>query len=129
MQTVLPNLLKSHAPLAALVADRIDWDEIPQGLAKPAIVIFVISGPRLYTQAGANRYVANRLQFDCLGKTAAEARQVAAALEAKLSGYRGVHEGIHFQGCFQQNERTRGRSDAAKWFTNSRDFMIHWAPA
>jgi hypothetical protein len=130
MQTKLASLLLAHAPLAALVGNCIQWDTLPQGSAQPSIVMYVISGVTDYTMQGASGYVQTRVQFDCRGATAASARAVAEALEDRLSGFRGEFDGFKFQGCFAQGQRTRFDKDGpANWFTDSRDFTIHWAPA
>ncbi|MGV8951195.1 MAG: tail completion protein gp17 [Cypionkella sp.] len=136
MQTKLAGLLLAHAPLAALVGNRIQWDTLPQGSPQPSIVMYVISGVTDYTMAGASGYVQTRVQFDCRGaKTstksgAAAAREVAEALNKCLSGFRGEFGGYRFQGCFAQGQRTRFDKDSAsEWFTDSRDFILHWSPA
>lgn len=128
MQTKLAPLLLTHAPLVALVGNRIQWDTLPQGSPPNSVVMYVISGVTDYTMAGASGYVMTRVQFDCRGETAAKARAIAEAVEAKLSGYSGVYQGFSFQGVFQQGQRTRFDKDGATtWFTDSRDFTIHWA--
>lgn len=130
MQLVLANLLIDHAPLKALVDNRIHWDTMPQGLATPNIVMFVVSGVPHYTMGGPSSYAMTRVQFDCRGRTAAEARSVANALRDRLSGFSGTFAGFTFQGCFEQGQRTRfDRDPPATWFTDSRDYTIHWAPA
>lgn len=130
MQTVLANLLLAHAPLAALVGNRIQWDTLPQGAQQPSIVMYVISGVTDYTMQGPSGYVMTRVQFDSRGATAAQARAVANALGDRLSGFSGVFAGYRFQGCFEQGQRTRFDKDGPdKWFTDSRDFTIHWSPA
>lgn len=130
MQDVLANLVLSHAPLSALVNDRVDWDLTPQGEPKPRLVFFVVSGVVDYTMAGASGLVQTRVQADSYGKTAATARAVANALEAKLGGFRGEFQGVRFSGAFRQSQRTRGdKVDGNKWFLDSRDYLIWWAPA
>lgn len=130
MQTVLANLLLEHQPLKALIGTRLHWDTMGQGQPLPFVVMYVISGVTDYTMAGASGYASTRVQFDCRGKNAAEARAVAEAIRARLSGFRGEYEGFRFQGCFEAGQRTRFDDAApAKWFTDSRDYMIHWAPA
>lgn len=130
MQTVLANLLQAHAPLAALVGNRIQWDTLPQGAQQPSIVMYAISGVTDYTMQGPSGYVMTRVQFDSRGTTAAQARAVASALSNRLSGFSGVFAGYRFQGCFEQGQRTRFDKDGPdKWFTDSRDFTIHWALA
>lgn len=130
MQTKLANLLRAHAPLMTLVGRRVVWDTLPQGSPQPSIVMFVVSGVTDYTMAGASGLVMTRVQFDCRGESAAEARAVADALSERLSGLSTVFEGFHFQGCFAQGRRTRfEKAEAETWFTDSPDFTIHWAPA
>lgn len=127
MQKVLANLLLAHAPLQALVGNKIQWDVMGQGQSLPFVVMYVVSGVRDYTMAGASGYVATRVQFDCRGTTAAQARSVADALTDRLSGFRGVFAGYDFMGCFEESQRTRQDKDGTlTWFTDSRDFSIHW---
>jgi len=130
MQTKLANLLLSYAPLAAMVGNRVQWDTVPQGSPQPSVVMYVVSGVTDYTMAGASGYVQTRVQFDCRGTTAASARAVAEAVEARLSGFRGEFSGYKFQGVFMQGQRTRFDKDGPeKWFTDSRDALFHWCPA
>lgn len=130
MQQVLANLLLAHAPLQALIGNRIQWDTMPQGSPLPSIVMYVVSGVTDYTMNGASGYVMTRVQFDCRGTTAAQARSVANALRDRLSGFHGLYSGFRFQGSFEENQRTRFDKDGSlSWFTDSRDFTLHWAPA
>jgi hypothetical protein len=92
--------------------------------------MYVVGGITDYVMSGASGYVMTRVQFDNRGANAAQARAVADALKLRLSGFQGEFEGIRFQGCFEQNQRTRSDKDGpSKWFTDSRDYTIHWAPA
>lgn len=130
MQLVLANLLLAHPPLAALVGNKIHWDAMPQGQQLPGIVMFVVSGVIDYTMKGPSGYAMTRVQFDCRGASAANARAVANALRDRLSGFSGAFQGFKFQGCFEQSQRTRFDTAApASWYTDSRDYTIHWAPA
>ncbi len=129
MQGVLANLLLTSPALKAMVSDRVDWDDIPQGEDKPAIVMFVISGVIDYTMAGASGLVATRVQCDSRARTAADARVVACAIAAVLSGYRGVFSGFQFGGVFQRGHRTAiDKSGPGKTYVDSRDYQIWWAP-
>lgn len=130
MQSKLANLLLAHAPLAAMVGNRVQWDVLPQGIPNGTISMSVVSGIPDYTMAGASGLVFARIQFDCRDATAAKARAIATALSARLSGFRGVFQGYYFQGCFEANQRTSfGMVDGHQWFTDLRDYTIYWAKA
>jgi len=130
MQLVLANLLLAHQPLKALVGNNVHWDTMVQGAALPNVVMYAVSGITDYTMAGASGYVMTRVQFDCRGSSAAQARLVANAIKARLSGFKGEFSGFKFHGCFEQSQRTRFDKDGnVSWFTDSRDYTIHWAPA
>lgn len=130
MQRVLANLLIAHAPLFALVNNRIHWARMPQGLPMPNITMHKISGVTDYVMSGASGFVTTRVQFDCKGKTLAEAQSVAERLVQRLSGFRGIFAGYHFQGCFIDGEgQDDGKDGTADWFIERRDVIFHWAPA
>lgn len=130
MQTVLANLLLAHPPLKTLISNKIQWDVMGQGQALPYVVMFAISRVTDYGMSGASGYETTRVQFDCRGASAAQARSVAEALKTRLSGFRGDFAGHRFLGCFEEGQRTRHDKDGpATWFTDSRDYLIHWAPS
>ncbi|NGP19299.1 tail completion protein gp17 [Devosia aurantiaca] len=130
MQKVLANLLLDHPPLKDLISTNLHWDTMVQGAPLPNIVMFVVSGVADYTMAGPSGYVKTRVQFDSRGLTSAQARSVANALRERLSGFRGQYSGFQFLGCFEESQRTRFDKDGnVTWFTDSRDYFLHWAPA
>lgn len=110
METSLMSLLVNHAPLAALVGNRIFWDEIPQGTVRPCIVMFVISSVPGYTFESADPLVPTRVQIDCQVTTTSSAKvALAKTVNDLLSGYKGTVGGTKFSGIFQQ--LTRDRTD------------------
>lgn len=130
MQQVLANLLLAHLPLKTLVSTNIHWDTMLQGAPLPNVVMFAVSGVTDYTMQGASGYVMTRVQFDCRGNSASQARSVANAIKDRLSGFSGVFSGYKFQGAFEQSHRTRFDKDGTlTWFTDSRDYSVHWCPA
>lgn len=131
MQTKLANLLLASVPLSTLVGgNRIQWDALPQGVPQGTIGMTLVSGIKDYHMLGASGLATARVQFDCRDSTAAKARAIADALEARLSGFRGTFQGYKFMGCFEVGQRTSfGKVDANTWFTDSRDYMITWGLA
>ena len=130
MQLVLANLLLEGSALRAVVDDRVFWDEFPQGLDYPGIVMFYISGVPGNHMQGSDGLTPARVQFDCRGNSADEARRIAEALDARLGGFMGIYDGIRFSGCFKLAHRTRAdRDGASRWFTASTDYRIWWSKA
>lgn len=130
MQVVLANLLLESHALRALLENRAFWDEYPQGLEYPGIVMFYISGRPGYHMQGSDGLTPSRIQFDCRGRSADEARQVAEALDARLGGFMGTFGGIRFGGAFRRSYRTRSDKDGpSRWFTASTDYIIWWSKA
>lgn len=130
MQDVLAALLLSNTAIKNMVDENVDWDVSAQGATGPRIVMFVISEPRAYKANGEVRHYETRVQFDCRANTALARRQLAGALDAFLSGYKGTYQGYRFDGCFKENHRTRFDADGgARWFQAQIDYRIFWAPA
>lgn len=130
MQTKLANLVLAHAPLAALVGNHVQWDTLPQGSPQGTIGMTLVSGVKDYHMLGPSGLATARVQFDCRDGTAAKARAIADALEARLSGFRGIFQGYKFMGCFEVGQRTSfGKVEAHTWFTDSRDYTITWGLA
>jgi hypothetical protein len=130
MEEVLANLLLAHAPIPAIVGNKVFWDELPQGLEHPSIVMFLISAPRGHTYTGVDQLHRDRVQFDCRAATADQRRLLAEALDARLGGFKGTFEGVTFQGAFNQGRRGRSEKDGATGsFTASIDYLIVWSAA
>lgn len=81
----LYDALNADAPLAALVAERIYPDAIPQGVALPAVVFAAQEFPDYGLD---NTLLATRTAFNigCWGATRSSADAVAAAVRAVLAG-------------------------------------------
>jgi hypothetical protein len=125
MQLVLANLLLAHAPLAVLIGNRIHWDRLPQNVARPAVVMHLVSDVPNYHLLGPSGLIDSRVQFDCQAGSAEAAREVADALDARLGGYRGTYDGFKFGGAFRLSGRSRSDGDGpTAIFTRSMDFRI-----
>jgi len=74
---------------------------------------------------GASGLVESRVQIDCRAGTVAEALELARAIEARLSGYRGTVGTTKFMGIFKQSERSRFDPDPAPGVhMHSADYQI-----
>ncbi len=130
MQLILPNFLLESEDIAGIVGNHVFWDELPQGLNYPAIIMFLISQPAFYHYQGVSALRRSRVQFDCRAATADDARQLAEALDGRLGGFNGTYDGVRIEGAFKQGHRTG--SDLVgetRWFQASTDYMIWSKPA
>lgn len=113
MQTDLRSLMVADAALFALVGQRINWGGFPQGVASPAVTMFLISGGPDYHMSGASGLNFQRVQIDVRAVSPANndsegfdvAQPVAEAVKGALSGYSGTVGSTQFQGVFITSER------------------------
>lgn len=105
MEESLRQLLVTHAPLTALVAQRVYWGTIAQGSANPAVVMFFISGAPGYHMQGSDGLTSARVQIDIRATTLSAAWAAARVIKTLLSGYRGTVATTDFRGIFLLSER------------------------
>lgn len=79
--------LTGVASLTTLVSTRIYKIRVPQNPTYPCIRYTRISGTEEYSHDGATNWPTARLQFDCMGKSEADAARVADALRAALDAF------------------------------------------
>ena len=126
MEESLMALLLAHTPLTGLVGTRVYWMRAPQNVAKPYVVLQVITALPDVTHQGPSGLVAGRVQADCYGLTYASAKGVARAVTGRLSGFRGPRDGTMFDGIFKDAERDEYEDENSpdKLFRTSMDFII-----
>lgn len=73
-------LLEAHAPLVDLVEDRIYPQMIAQGVERPAVSYFVVTGQREQCLRGPSDLENSRFQFDCYAQQYLQAKAVARAV-------------------------------------------------
>lgn len=112
MEETFIDMLQATASITTLVGSgddaRIYPLLLPQAPVFPAITYQVISGPRDYTQDGADRVVTWRVQANCYGNDYAEAKALRDAFDKDISGLYNRAFGsppVVVQGCFIDNER------------------------
>ena len=87
--------LLADGAVAALVAQRVDWDEREQRAPMPAVVLQLISDPRPQNMDGFDPIRPSRVRINCLSKDKAESAALREAVIAALVG-EGTFDGIWF---------------------------------
>lgn len=64
MEEALRAILIAHAPLTALVAQRIIWNHLPQKTTRPAVVLYRIAGGPGLTMQGSDGLTGATVQID-----------------------------------------------------------------
>ena len=105
MEESLRALLTGHAPLVALVEQRIYWNTIAQSAGNPAVVLYFISGGPGYHMQGSDGLVSARIQIDVRASTLSAAWAAARLIKSHLSGFRGTVTTTDFRGIFLLSER------------------------
>jgi len=100
----LVTFLLADAGLAALIADRLHDDVLPQKPTVPALVWQRISTPREHSHSGSSHYATPRFQFSCWAKTRLGAIQLANTLRSALDAYQGTMGSELVYGSFSENE-------------------------
>lgn len=76
--------LLGTAAIAALVDDRVEWDDRAPDDPLPAITLQVITDPRPQNHDGFDPFWPTRVQVNCLARTAAEAEVLLELVIAAL---------------------------------------------
>ena len=107
IEEALVAQLRATAAVVAKVATRIYPAKAPQQPTLPCLVYLREGTNREHTQDGGSGLGVVRFTIDCLGRTYAEAREVAHAVREALEGSRGVWGGVggvQVDGCFIEDE-------------------------
>ena len=126
MEEDLIALLLATAGITSLVSTRIYWTQKQQGAANPYMVLTKVSRVVSYTYDDAVKLMPSRVQFDCYAITFGAAKNIARALEARISGMAETYGSTYFNGCFLDSERDSFEEAATpdKLFRTSLDFII-----
>jgi hypothetical protein len=131
MEADFLSLLKADPGVAGQVADRISWSALPQGTARPAIVMHLIKAPTNYHLGGASAPDTTRVQVDCQSLPPfINAQRIGNAVSTALSGYAGTVGGTRFQAIFQDGAQDLSDTGAAEqqFSVYSLDFVAHHQP-
>ncbi len=100
----LRTFLLADATISNLIGVRAYSQKLPQDPTFPSIVITTISGQERYSTEGATGPPIGRFQIDSWDSTQAGSRTLAAAVRARLSGYKGAAGSESIKGAFIEND-------------------------
>ena len=104
LEAWLFSFLCGSPELAALIGTRIYENIAPQNATYPAVVYTIITGGGDYTMSDATNQRTNLVQVSAWATSGTSRRAVADAVESRLSGLRGEHNGKAIQSVFLENE-------------------------
>jgi hypothetical protein len=119
----LRRVLVADAGVAALAADRVYTEVLPQSPVVPAVVFTEVSGDEDVALDGPTGTRARRLQVDSWAKTRAEATSLALAVRGALAGHDGAAAGLVVESVFLVTERWDFDSETALYRT-SQDYEV-----
>lgn len=119
----LRTVLTGDAGVAALAADRVYTEVLPQAGVVPAVVFTEVSGDDDVALDGPTGTSARRVQVDSWGKSRADATALGLAVRGALSGHAGAAAGLDVQCCFLVAERWDFDAETALYRT-SQDFDV-----
>ena len=116
-------VLTTDARVAALAADRVFTEVLPQSPAVPAVVFTEVAGDEDYALDGPTGTSSRRVQIDAWAKTRAEATSLGLAVKGALSGHAGAAAGLDVQSVFFLTERWNFDAETALYRT-SQDYEV-----
>ena len=119
----LRMLLTNDAGVAALAADRVYTEVLPQGPVVPAVVFTEVAGDDDVALDGPTGASSRRVQMDSWARTRAEATALGLVAKAALAGHTGAAAGFSVEGVFLVAERWDFDSETALYRT-SQDFEV-----
>lgn len=130
MEVALVAHLLEQAGITAVTGQAITWGRRDQAGSLPALVLHRIDGERDYHLGGPSGLTASRVQADGWGRSYAEAKSVAIALAAAVSGTRFTRGAVRFDAILIVDERDTNFDEAGEaLFRTSLDLMVHHATA
>ncbi|WP_407496845.1 DUF3168 domain-containing protein [Pseudooceanicola sp. MF1-13] len=130
MHEAVTALMLNHAPLVALVGDRVHWQVLPDGGAVfPYVILQDVGGGQGYYSKGPDGLHRTRLQVDSYADNPLGVLTLQRLIESLLLGYRGTIAETEIQGVFPDGVRDlsppKGKDDQ-RLFRRSHDFIIFW---
>ncbi len=128
MEQALTTLVLETAAITDLIGERLTPGVRTQGGALPALVMNLFGAQRGYSHSGDDGLPRARVQFDAYGATYDEARLLAQAVTARLSGFAGVVGGVRLTILDATDEASFAHDTPDQTYRRSMDFTV-WARA
>ena len=128
LETELRTYTLAGAGVTALVGTRMHARVLPQTPTLPAIVYQRISTRRQHDLAGPDGLPRPRMQVTAWAATPAEAYDLAAAVRARLDGYKGAWGALTIGSCLCVGEMDLEDPDASRSAV-AQDYMIQFLEA
>jgi hypothetical protein len=119
----LRMLLTSDADVAALAADRVYTEVLPQSPVVPAVVFTEVAGGDDVALDGTTGASSRRVQVDAWAATREETTLLALAAKTALAGHVGAAAGLSVEGVFFLTERWDYDAET-RLYRTSADFEI-----
>ena len=125
LESELRTYTLAGAGVTALVGARMHARMLPQTPTLPAITYQRVDTRRLHDLAGPDGLPRPRMQLTCWATTPAAAYGLAAAVRARLDGYKGTWGALTIGSCLMVGERDLDDPDASRHAV-ALDFMIQY---
>ena len=125
LEAELRTYTLAGAAVAALVGTRMHAHMLPQTPTLPAIVYQRIDTRREHDMAGPDGLPRPRMQVTSWATTPAGAYDLAAAVRARLDGYKGTWGTLTIGSCLCVGERDLDDPDASR-SSVAQDYMIQF---
>jgi len=124
----LVTFILADTTIAGKIVDRLYGKILPQKPTFPAMVYARISGERMFATEGETGLADGRFQIDCYASGLKDARELAAAVRKRLSGYKGAAGSEKINGSFLENDQDLYES-AIKAHRVQMDFSVWYNEA
>lgn len=105
MSTFEEALFTYLSTLGLSCSTRVYPIRLPQGVPLPAMTYQLVSDAHDYTQTGQSTLNDPRYQINCWGSTYGDAKSLAEALIAQVSGYKGSMGSATTYAAFMEDDR------------------------
>jgi hypothetical protein len=114
IDVALRTFVLADATVAGRVGTRMHARRLPQSPTLPALTWYNVSTRREHDMDGPDGLPRVRIQVSCWAATPAAADELAAAVQARLDGYRGAWGDVQVGACLMVGERDMDDVEAGR---------------